>query len=623
VRVIAAPTGTGKTSAAAKFVAKAGSTCWLADRHEDVAAAVAAIEAAGGLVGRTLPLHGKTDGVPHCLHPSIIEWWQMKGYSYRQGFCLSETKEGPCCKRRGDPDRCLYLGAIRDLKDAAIICTTKAYARRPGFFSSAANGNSKRRTVILDEDPVELLRPPILITRSDLQAYMQLLDRLMRRFNERGEAAAYVEARRSQRLARWAWERMAAQAPEVPLAAVPVPPELRRTRAVLRRTKRANKQGRKDLVRALHREMRRDPQFTVRNVYRDLEYMAKHAAAATVFVTAASLLFHLRITIPRERRVFVLDATANPDLLRPLFAPRPVEVLCAERVKPAGRVIQFMDANGPRSYLNKVPPKFVRIINALGDLHPDGKLVLISHRSCVDALAKASKHVGRIKTAHFGALRGRNDLEPSAENRIACHIVVGSPKTTEEDRRQLALAVYGEAILPFADLVDTRRAVVGSVPAELQEGEGDDAEEWLWEVRMKGYADPRMQAVYDHTVTAELTHAADRARVLIHPGGRVYLVTNEPCPRLWFAEMCLARDYLDLSGGPRADFAKACEEYEAKAQELLNAGRPIGNADVCRALGRKDSWGLRYWHAFLGKYGDALEGSRKVRWKDEGGNGDK
>ena len=40
-----------------------------------------------------------------------------------------------------------------------------------------------------------------------------------------------------------------------------------------------------------------------------------------------------------------------------------------------------------------------------------------------------------------------------------------------------------------------------------------------------------MQAVYEHTVTAELTQAADRARVLIHPASTVYLLTNEPCPR--------------------------------------------------------------------------------------------
>ena len=66
---------------------------------------------------------------------------------------------------------------------------------------------------------------------------------------------------------------------------------------------------------------------------------------------------------------------------------------------------------------------------------------------------------------------------------------------------------------------------------------------------MKGYTDPRMQAIYDHTVTAELTHAADRARVLIHRGATVYVVTNEPCPKLWFAELCFAGDFLDLSSG--------------------------------------------------------------------------
>jgi hypothetical protein len=127
-----------------------------------------------------------------------------------------------------------------------------------------------------------------------------------------------------------------------------------------------------------------------------------------------------------------------------------------------------------------------------------------------------------------------------------------------------------------------------------------------------------MQAVYDHTVTAELTHAADRARVLCHKNAVVYLVTNEPCPKLWFAELCLAEEYLDLSGGTRADFVKNYAAYEAKARELLDAGKTIGNADVCRALGHpKPGWGWRYWGRFLEVHKDALQGERKVRWKGE------
>src|SRR5262249_48579113 len=153
--------------------------------------------------------------------------------------------------------------------------------------------------------------------------------------------------------------------------------------------------------------------------------------------------------------------TANVDLLRAVVAPRPVEVLCDEPVQPAGRVIQFMDFNGPRNYLNKIPKKVVRILDAIGDLHERGSIVLISHRSCVKPLAERSKHCERIITAHFGALRGRNDLETSPDKPVACHIVVGSPKTPEEDRQLLALAVYGKSILPFPKMRTVRKAVIG------------------------------------------------------------------------------------------------------------------------------------------------------------------
>ena len=78
--MIASPTGTGKSTAAAKAVSRVGSTCWLGDRHEDVNAIAEAIENCGGQVGRVLPLKGVTDGVPNCLYPAVIECWQQKGY---------------------------------------------------------------------------------------------------------------------------------------------------------------------------------------------------------------------------------------------------------------------------------------------------------------------------------------------------------------------------------------------------------------------------------------------------------------------------------------------------------------------------------------------------------------
>jgi hypothetical protein len=611
VHLLAAPTGTGKTLATARAVATMGRTCWLADRHEAVDEAVQLIEGAGRAVGRVVPLHGETAGVPNCLHADTIEVWQAKGYNYRVGYC-------PGCERHADPNQCPFLGSLAGLAAADTIAATKALARRPGFFSKM--GNSGRQTVVLDEDPIGLLRPPVEIRRGELLQFLEALGLIDQEFEGRaagrGSDPAALPGRALsgvvRRIAIWCWERIAEQPPGGQPAAVDVPRELRPPRAVLRRTRAAQRLGRKELQAAFHRMMRADPARTVRNVLRDLLELVRRAAGATAFAAPEALTFHLEIKIPRRLRVIVLDATANPELLRPLFAPRPVRVHLAERVQPAGRVIQFVDFNGPRSTLNEIPGKAVRIIDALGDLHPVGEMVLISHQSCVQALAKASRHSARIRTAHFGALRGRNDLESGPGRRVACHVVIGSPKTSEGDRRQLALAVYGRSVLPFADLETVRRVVRAPVPTELEEGV-----DRFWEIMVKGYPDPRMQSVYAQTVTAELVHAADRARVLVHPGARVYLVTNEPCPALWFAEVCLAGELLDLTPGPRADFARACAAFAAKAAELLNEGKSIGNADVCQALGRKPGWGLRYWRVFVDGHRDALEGGRKVRWKRE------
>jgi hypothetical protein len=347
------------------------------------------------------------------------------------------------------------------------------------------------------------------------------------------------------------------------------------------------------------------------NLHRDLGALAQRAARETAYVTAEQLLFHIEVVIPDRCKVIVLDATAKPELLRPLFAPRPVLVLCNEPVPPAGRIIQVMDANLPRASLNQIDDKYVRLLDAIGDRHPDGEIVLIAHKSNHEGLAAASKHAGRIITAYYGALRGRNDLESKLERPIACHVVMGSPKTSEEDRIQIALAVYGPDILPPPELTEVRHVLRARVPREL--GEGKDR---VWDIRCMGYADARMQAVYQATVTAELAQAADRARVLNHPEAVVYIVTNEPCD-LWFVEGTFADEFI-APAPKRSDFQERYTAYDAKAVELLDAGGRICNADVCRALGKEVKWGSRYWQLFTLVRKEMLEGEKKVQWKRQG-----
>jgi hypothetical protein len=605
VRLIAAPTGLGKTTEAARYAAEHGKTIWLCDRHEDAEAVSRLIEKHGRPVGRVVPLHGhQADGTPNCLHPGIIEQWQAKGYTYRFGYCPAR------CERAGDPDQCPYLASLDTLEDADTIVVTKALARRRGFFSSG--GNPKRGTVIIDEDPIGLLRPAIMMKKRDLQEYLDTVTSMAAHFRKINDPPAEAVARHYAKMAQWVLDQVTASEPDAQPRPGPIPGDLLELQTLF--PDKAIKEGKNAVEQAFRKAMRRDPAGTVRNVTRDLRDLER-AVGHTLFVTAAEALFHVAVRVPRKKDVYVLDATGNPALVRAVFAPRPVEVWCNMEVEPAGRVIQFMDFNGPRSYLNKAPRKMVKIIDAIGDLHPHGTIVLISHRSCVEQLKKASRHAGRIRTAHFGALRGRNDLEDGPGNPIACHIVAGSPKTTEEARRQLALAAYGESILPFADMKTVRTGTIGRVPREFLDDE--EVVEQVWEVRIKCYDDPRMRAIYDHTVTSELTHAADRARVLIHKEAVVYLVTNEPCPKLWFAEKCFAADYLDLSGRPRKDFQNNFATYAAKALELLKAGKTIGNADVCRAFDKKPTWGHRYWREFLTEYGDALEGERKFKLKGE------
>jgi hypothetical protein len=605
VTLVAAPTGVGKTLATARMVAEHGRAIWLADRHQDVVSVAEIIEGFGGSVGRLAILtENQPDGTPNCLHPRDIRRWQDKGYEYRPGFC--ECK----CLRRGVISECPFLASLDGLESADSIVVTKALAREPGFFSG--RGNPGRDTVVIDEDPVGLLRRPVTLTRAELDALMVTLDQIIDEFRSRGQVLGVEAAQALRRIAEWCRDAIELVPFGSPPAVFPVPRNLA-SAAGGDEEDAGRKEGRKLLRKSFHALMRRYPIGTVRNLARDLRELIHRAADGVALVTPNDLTFHIATAIPRNKRVIVLDATASPELLAPLFAPRQIETLCAERVEPVGRVVQFMDFNGPRCYLDRIPKNVVRIIDALGDRHPDGRIILIGHKSNVHQLRLASRHAERIVVAHFGALRGRNDLMSGPSGPVACHVVIGSPKTTEAARQRLALAIFGEEILPFPPLESIRRLVVGRVPRELI-GDGFPEIRRIWEAWHKGYSDPRMQAVYDHTVAAELAHAADRARVLSQPT-TVYLLTNEACPWLWFSEMCFADEYLALPMQRRSDYESNYRRFADKALGMLHEGQEITGPSVCRAMGEAGTWGKRYWSQFRLENAGLLEGQRKVKMK--------
>ncbi len=192
--MIAAPTGSGKSTAAAGFIAGQAPALWLANRHEDVAAAAAMIEAKGGVVGRPVPLTGRTHGVANCLMPDIIKAWQAKGYNYQVGVCCHRRRDGtPLCPRQGDLERCPYLQGLENVAKAPIAVTTKAFARRPNFFSTKPH--DQRRTIVLDEDPISLLRPAVEASRDDLERYLQACKVLQGVFLKGGDRDGYFEAK--------------------------------------------------------------------------------------------------------------------------------------------------------------------------------------------------------------------------------------------------------------------------------------------------------------------------------------------------------------------------------------------------------------------------------------------
>jgi hypothetical protein len=370
-------------------------------------------------------------------------------------------------------------------------------------------------------------------------------------------------------------------------------------------------EGRFLLNRELNHRLWKHPDTMPRNTLGDLSTLAGRALKRLAYVRHDGLLFHLEVKIPRDRKLHVLDPTGNLEMLRQVFGPQEVIPICDRPVRPAGEVIQFLDANAPRSYVKKIPKRVIQIIDALGDRHPGGDIVLISFLGMVDELAKKSKHRDRIRTAHFFDVRGRNDLQSTPVRKVACHIVVGSPKTDERSRQDLALAVFGPEALPLPDLVTRVERVEADLPDELADFPGERAR---WERVYKAYDNATLQLIYDHLTTSELEQTIDRARLAIHADARVYVLSNEPLRKLWYAKVCLAEHLLDLSGRRRQDFADNYRTYEIKAVELLNKAGGVSNAAASRCLGLKRGTGHRYWLEFVRRHGESLSGKRTRRW---------
>jgi hypothetical protein len=216
VRVIAAPTGLGKTTEAERYAAEHGKTIWLCDRREDAEAVSRIIEEHGRSVGRVVRLEGRqADGTPNWLHPDVVEQWQAKGYDYRRGYCHHR------CDRAGDPIRCPFLASVDALEDADTIVVTKALARRRGFFSSSSN--PKRDTVIIDEDPIGLLRPAITMTKGDLEKYLAAVADMAERFRKVNDYPAALVVGHYGKVARWVLDQVTSSELDAQPRPVPIP----------------------------------------------------------------------------------------------------------------------------------------------------------------------------------------------------------------------------------------------------------------------------------------------------------------------------------------------------------------------------------------------------------------
>ena len=525
----------------------------------------------------------------NCPDAGLVKFFREFGYVIRWGPCLE------CHQRKTCAYRALFT--CRANKSAQVLIMTAWHLRRSDLWYLAAM--RRRNLVILDEDALGALTAPEELAVSKLQRFVENLEAVRLLLMPSG-----YEDTRSEAFA-WLTRRLhkPVEGDEALLAITDVlrraAMDVLRSCAVAgqgqwREASAVLRQGIDDYDRSLLENIdlfdrllhcayavaRR--QRALPNLFASLRALL--LAPQPVYVTCGACRWPHEVSLPVDRAVLLLDATAEPDVVRGVLK-RPIGVIDTPLIAQKATIIQVMDKvatrSGARQDLAAEESWIRQLAGAIAERHRGESLLCVTFKQDEETLQKLLDRAhGSATVVHYGALRGLNAF---GQYRVA--LVLGRPMPNEAQMQLLAVAAFGREALS-KDLQ--------SPPLEWRmttQTIGPD----LWTIRHQQYDDAKWTAVWRHVVTGELVQAIGRLRPLVNPA-TIYVATNEPLPPTLdvlaayageaFPEMTLS--------GRRADFVAKVRRYAEVLQEVRAGGLEPSNRRVCERMGLKEPNGLRY-----------------------------
>ena len=456
----------------------------------------------------------RKDKLANCWNPEA-ELAQSLGLSVASAVC-------PGCLFK---DKCQASGYLHQLNVASELPIAIATHAR-GALSSLASMASGRSFVVIDENPVDVLRPTSKSTVVYLPGAVELLQQLLddpRELDLLGDAIGgddqYEYLCHLLQVAEYIQTAVAAATGtcEIPLPAgwisgeghVGTPPGVQRR---LLRNARERKR-----FSPLWRIMLATANGSLRRLYvvQDSKPVGRGEGGLPIKETTVSLQGVWSNAPPANSTTWLQDGTADFEIVRACLPPGRVLVDQTPVAVPPTlhSVVQV-----PRDITRKTSDKsWTSELRAILANHPEAKTVGVIHHSSHNAAAADFKAAdGRIgRTSHYGSgLDAASNVWTQEKHDLL--IVMGTPRTGPDAVRELLL-----------QMGDIGAAAVLEPEWEKYRWLGDTSAGEPVAIEGRRYADPRWQRAWRALCRANLLQAVGRGRTTCENGLRVVVLSSE------------------------------------------------------------------------------------------------
>lgn len=531
----ASPVGSGKSFATARAlqILEAGGevvpTLTLTTTHANCDSAVD-IYNQHDLVAQKLP--DRSDD-KNCYWPDHVEGAQSLGLRATLIVCYTcPNHQKGYIRQFGDNKTCPYWAEIYFAEQAPHVVATYARLQDPQFLTRTAywkdrHGQKHRRRIILDEAPLEHLRPTNRITARQADALKELFETIRDELDQHQSYGTEVGLfRRLRDLADMCTRAISDARQEKHHTPTPwqIPNELGTTTV---RGKGVDLTDRRAVQNEILNHSRKD-----RTIHDQIETVLGEGIIDTLidcldaestrwqaYLGGTRIVFRAEVELPTDTNIIVQDATADIDVIRTLLKRDVTDITPAGRLEDTGKLHQILNHSFSLQAL-ATPRGFNLALAHIQKLMAeyDGAVGLISYKDEVHRLRDAlpPDEQARISDDHIGWFRHQTRGVNTFQD-CDLLIVIGTPRPGPAAYWEWLIRVHG-------DDVTNIKPAKGEMIRRRVEADGG-----LIEVASWGFRDPEWKRAYDQIVVAELSQAAGRGRHHDVNGPTTYVLSSDPC----------------------------------------------------------------------------------------------